>query len=248
MRHGRRVLDAAAQDTLEQHFTPGPEFAPGERITQAFSPVEHTTILVDGMAVRSLTDGRARSIMGVFVPGDMIDLPALGFGELDHDLIALGPVRLARADRAVVEDLVWQNPAVGQAIWLASQLEGALQRQWTVQLGRLKAARRVARVLSELWCRLELVGMASPSGFEVPMTQQDLADMCGTTAIHMNRALGELRRDGLAEFRRGVVTAPDRRALEAYGEFSAHYLTGMRSTMGSVMDAPQMSHCDVIDA
>lgn len=244
----RDALDAQAQITLERHFAAGPEFAPGERIAQAFAPVGHTTILAEGLAVRSVTDGRSRAITGVFVPGDMIDLPALGFGELDHDLIALGPVRVARADRERLQQLALHHAGIGQAIWSASQLEAALQRQWTVKLGRLKAANRVAGVLSELWSRLELVGLAGPDGFEVPMTQQDLADMCGTTAIHMNRALGELRREGLAHFRRGVVTAADREALAVYGEFSAHHRAGSRYTMENVTEPLKKSHYDVIDA
>ncbi len=120
------------------------------------------------------------------------------------------------------------------ALWTASQLDSALQRQWTIKLGRLKAARRVARLLSELWARLDLVGLAEADQFAVPITQQDLADMCGTTAIHMNRALGDLRRDGLVDVRRGLVTAPDRTALERYGAFTPAYLSGPRTTERNV--------------
>jgi len=50
--------------------------------------------------------------------------------------------------------------------------------------------------------------------------------MCGTTAIHMNRALGQLKKEGIAEFRRGTVYVADRARLEAFGGFSPDYLYG----------------------
>jgi hypothetical protein len=58
------------------------------------------------------------------------------------------------------------------------------------------------------------------------LTQIDLADMCGTTPVHMNRAIGELRRLGIADFRRGAVSFDDRVKLEAHGDFDATYLYG----------------------
>jgi len=50
--------------------------------------------------------------------------------------------------------------------------------------------------------------------------------MSGSTAVHANRALRELRERGLAEFRRGSVVSEDRQALEAYADFAADYLYG----------------------
>ena len=58
------------------------------------------------------------------------------------------------------------------------------------------------------------------------LTQIDLADMCGTTPIHMNRALGELRREDIAEFRRGLVVVREREQLERQGDFDPAYLYG----------------------
>lgn len=231
----RDVMGSEAKAAFESLFTVTQHKGAGDVIAAAFAPHDRTTILISGFAVRSLSDGKSRSIVGVFVPGDILDLPALGFGALDHDVVALGPVTIASADRGAMEELSASNPDVGSAIWAASQLEAALQRQWTVKLGRLKASRRIARVLSELWCRLDLVGLASQGQFAIPMTQQNLADMCGTTAIHMNRALGELRREQLVDVRRGLVTAPDRAALEQFGEFSPQYLTTPTADESNVM-------------
>lgn len=231
---GRELLGREPADAFEDLFSRTQRRGAGEMIARRNTPHNQATLLVEGFAVRSVTDGRSRSIVGICVPGDIIDLSALGFATLDHDLVALGPVLLACGDRAALENLAESERDVAQALWTASQLETALQRQWTIKLGRLKAARRVARLLSELWCRLDLVGLAEPGRFAIPITQQDMADMCGTTAIHMNRALGDLRREGLVEVRRGLVTAPDRTALERYGDFTPAYLSGPQALRRTV--------------
>jgi CRP-like cAMP-binding protein len=208
----RDALEDTGKASLEEIFSRQSVHASGEVVARAYAQTSQVTILVEGFVIRSISEG------------DMIDLASLVLGHLDHDLIALGPVRMAHTDHDQLRQLALHDRHVGQGLWIASQLDSAIQRQWTVKLGRLKAARRLARVLSELWCRLELVGLARHDGFEVPMTQLDLADMCGTTAIHMNRALGELRRLGLADFRRGLVSSPDREALAHYGAFRPDYL------------------------
>ena len=233
----RSALSYEARSVIEGMFGLPQRIAPGEVIQRAHEPVKTISILVEGYIIRTIGAGEERSIVGIQLPGDMFDLPAMGLGFLDHDAVALGRVSIARAPQPRMRDMALANNELGRALWVASQLDGTIQRQWAVKLGRLKASRRVARLLSELWCRLEMVGLANDQGYRIPMTQQDLADMCGTTAIHMNRALGELRRAGLAEFRRGEVTAPDREALENYGEFDHGYLTARVPANLNVMAA-----------
>lgn len=218
------MLRPGSRSALEELFAEHESAADQTVLVAAYAPVTQISVLIEGYVVRVIGQDGDRTIVSLLVPGDLIDLPALGLGHLDHDLVALGPVTLARAPLDRLRDLALSNGDIGQAVWIASQLDGTIQRQWTLKLGRLKASRRVARLLSELWHRLDMVGLAGPDGYHIPMTQQDLADICGTTPIHMNRALGELRRLGLADLRRGHVTAPDRDALEHYGAFRANYL------------------------
>ena len=91
---------------------------------------------------------------------------------------------------------------------------------------QLPAPRRAAHIFAELWHRLDLVGLGRRDGLRTPLIQADLADMCGTTAIHMNRALGLMRKEGIAEFRRGTLYVKDRARLEAFAGFNPDYLYG----------------------
>jgi CRP-like cAMP-binding protein len=72
--------------------------------------------------------------------------------------------------------------------------------------------------------RLQLVGLARDGQFEFPMTQADLADTLGLTPVHINRVMKALRRDGVLEFRKFVVTLGDAEGLMELGDFDDLYL------------------------
>ena len=56
------------------------------------------------------------------------------------------------------------------------------------------------------------------------MTQIDLADATGLTAVHANRMLRQLRERGLVEFRQGLVKILDWPALKDFAGFDPRYL------------------------
>ena len=67
-------------------------------------------------------------------------------------------------------------------------------------------------------------GLASGDGFELPMTQEQLADATGLTPVHVNRVLKGLEADGLISRRRRHIQFVDWRALQDAGDFSRAYL------------------------
>jgi DNA-binding transcriptional regulator LsrR (DeoR family) len=72
--------------------------------------------------------------------------------------------------------------------------------------------------------RLAIVGLADETGYELKLTQTDLAECLGLTSVHINRTLKELREQGLLEFRGGRVSLLDLPALERVAEFDPRYL------------------------
>ena len=101
-----------------------------------------------------------------------------------------------------------------------------MHRIWIMKLEQLTAPKRIGHIFAEIWRRLEMVGLGYPDGFDTPLRQTDIADMCGATPIHANRALGELRKQGVANFQRGEVRIPDRAKLESFSGFTPDYLYG----------------------
>lgn len=229
MGRSRHAMREREKELLESGFHEVAEYDRPHCILSRGELATFSTMLVDGFVLRVIRERGRRDIVGIHVPGDFVDLHSYALRRLDHDVVTLGPTRVAYMAHERIDEIHANEPHLSRLLWFSTLLDAAVHRQWILKLEKLKASRRVAHQLAEIWRRFEMVGLARANGFRSPLSQADLADMCGTTAIHMNRALSELRREGLAEFRRGVVTVRDRKALEQFGEFEASYLYGAGS-------------------
>jgi CRP-like cAMP-binding protein len=185
-----------------------------------------STLLIEGSLLRTIeADGR-RFVVGLHVPGDFADLHCFALKRLDHDVVTNGAATVGYVPHARIEQVMEEQPHLARLLWFATLLDGAIHREWILKLEKLPAVKRVAHIFAEIWHRLDLVGLSRRDGLRTSLIQADLADMCGTTAIHMNRALGQLKKEGIAEFRRGTLYVQDRAALEAFADFDPAYLYG----------------------
>lgn len=200
--------------------------ADGERLIARGEQARRATILVEGFLFRAIVRDGKRFIVGVHVPGDFVDLHGFVLKRLDHDVVAAGPAHVAQIEHQLLGEVTHERPRIAKALWFATLLDAAIHRQWIRNLEALDAPQRIAHLYTELHHRLTLIGRNVSRALRTPFTQADLADMCGVSAIHANRAVGRLRELGLAEIRRGNLYTADWKALEAYAGFDPAYLYG----------------------
>ncbi|XYD06748.1 helix-turn-helix domain-containing protein [Methylobacterium sp. NMS12] len=91
-------------------------------------------------------------------------------------------------------------------------------------MGQREAPERLAHLICELLLRLRLVGIADEGGYDLPLTQIDLADILGMTSVHVNRTLRHLRQLDLVDFKRRRLTISDVARLKTYCSFDPAYL------------------------
>ncbi len=60
--------------------------------------------------------------------------------------------------------------------------------------------------------------------FDLPLTQEEIADALGLTSVHVNRVLRRLRSEDLISFRQGLLTIHDHGRLERAAGFNPNYL------------------------
>lgn len=234
----RHALSQEERQLLEASVTETRMVEAGTTLLRRGELINHSTILIDGYMMRTGHDGSRRFILGLQVPGDFVDLHGFALKRLDHDLVAAGPARVGMVQHERLEEIMQHWPHLARILWFATLLDAAIHREWIMKLEQLTAARRVAHVFAELWQRLEQVGLSRTDSVRTPLIQADLADMCGTTAIHMNRALAQIRKEGIGELRRGTLYVPDRRRLEEFGMFDPSYLYGKGGLApGTALDA-----------
>jgi CRP-like cAMP-binding protein len=116
------------------------------------------------------------------------------------------------------------DPTLAVALSWANAHEEAVLAERLASLGRRSAHERVAHLFCELWRRLHLLGLAEDDRFPLPITQEDLADTLGLSAVHINRTLRQLRSEGLIETGSNHVRVLSMAGLEAIAGFEDGYL------------------------
>ena len=182
-------------------------------------------VLVAGYAFRQkVTGSGSRQILAVCIPGDAVDLQNIFLNVSDHAVQMLTNGSVAEIPRESLQSLVLHNPKLGRALMQLTLVEASILREWVVNVGRRDARERIAHILCEFAVRLESRGLGLGSGFELPMTQEQLADATGLTSVHVNRVLKAIEADGLITRQRRHVHFSDWRALQDAGDFTRTYL------------------------
>lgn len=165
-----------------------------------------------------------RQIVDFQVPGDFLGLRSVLLRTSDHSFEPIVDIEAAEVLASDLIDAFARTPRLATAILWAASRDEAMVVEHLVGIGRRDADARMAHFLLELGSRLALVGIGSKEGFDCPLTQYQLADTLGLSAVHVNRVLRQLRESGLVTFRDGRVTFHDYGGLVELAEFDPEYL------------------------
>jgi len=212
----RRLGDAAIQTV---------RLGPEKDVVRAGDHPEACHVLLDGFACRYklLPDGK-RQILAFSVPGDLLDLDGFIAGPMNYNVGTLAPCTLAVVPHAALLAVTTAHPRLARALWRDTALDAAIFAEWVANVGRRSAYQRIAHLLCEVFTRLTQVGLAREAGFDWPVTQAKLGDATGLSDVHVNRVLGELRRDGLIRLHGRSVLIDSWDGLRAVGGFDPGYL------------------------
>jgi CRP-like cAMP-binding protein len=93
------------------------------------------------------------------------------------------------------------------------QIERVALTDRLAALGRTSAKARVAALLLELRNRLRATDKTIANAFALGLTQEEIGDATGLTAVHVNRMLRQLEEEGMIARDSGKVTLLDERGL-----------------------------------
>jgi hypothetical protein len=116
--------------------------------------------------------------------------------------------------------------------------EAAMLRERVVTLGRRNARGRVAYLLCELVWRQRAVGISEDHAIRLPLTQLDIADTLGLTAVHVNRVLQAFRREGLITLVQRRLALRNVATLQNLAGLTQDYLhlAGVPAEVGRYLD------------
>lgn len=186
---------------------------------------ERSCLLLAGFAFRQkLTSEGTRQIISLHIPGDFVDLQGVMLNLSDHNVQAPTRCELAIVARADIRALACARPTVAMAMWTDTLVDASIFREWVVNVGRRGALTRIAHLLCEIARRMEAAGLADRRRYEMPMSQEQLADATGLTPVHVNRMLRDLDRSGLVVRTNRTITIEDWEGLVEIADFNENYL------------------------
>jgi CRP-like cAMP-binding protein len=186
----------------------------------------HCCVMLSGYSIRSkvVATGQ-RQIVGIQIRGEMVDLQNSLLWVADHSVEMLTSGRVAMIPRAEILRIASERPAVAEAMWRDTLVDGSISREWITNIGRRDARTRIAHLLCEFSLRLRVAGIGEQSSYELPITQEQIGDATGLTSVHVNRTIRLLERDGLIErVHPRSVHIGDWRKLADAGDFDSNYL------------------------
>jgi CRP-like cAMP-binding protein len=197
----------------------------GAHIIRDGDPAENCCLLLSGFAYRyKITGEGGRQIISFHVAAEFLDLQNSFLGIADHSVQMLTDAEIALVPSSAMQELAMTRPALGRALWIDTLIDASIFREWVVNVGRRDSRARIAHLLCEFSLRLEAAGLASNHRYELPMTQEQLADAVGLTSVHVNRVLKQLGEEGLISRDRRSITIEDWGRMRAAGDFNERYL------------------------
>lgn len=222
---GWRTLDGHDQQALRALPYRVIKLRPQEYVVREGDRPQNSCLMLSGFAFRHKVAGNGgRQIFSIHMAGDLADLQNSLLGVADHNLQALTHVEIALIPVEAIQDIAFSRPAIGWAMWYETLVDASVFREWTLNVGRRDARARAAHMLCEFSLRLETAGLGKRCNYELPMTQEQLADALGLTSVHVNRTLMALAGEGLITRAQRSIQIDDWPRLAKEGDFDPAYL------------------------
>lgn len=198
----------------------------GQFIVRERELAKYSCVMLSGYSIRTkLVATGDRQIVAIHMKGEVVDLQNSLLQVADHSVQMLTAGKVAMIPREDVIRLTLDRPAIGHAMWIDTLVDASIFREWIANIGRRDARTRVAHLLCEFSVRLRVAGLGEDTQYELPMTQEQLADATGMTSVHVNRTLKGLEKEGLIERTSPrAISIGDWRKLAEVGDFDSNYL------------------------
>ena len=192
------------------------------------SEVTDCCLLVKGFACRhKMARTGKRQIVAFHMAGDMMDLQHSLLSRADHNLQMITDGTVAWVSIKALTAVCNAYPRIARAFAKDALIDASIFREWVLNVGGRDAKTRVAHMLCEFVARREAMGISPVDAMRLPMTQEQIGDATGLTAVHVNRMLRLLSEEGAFVHEGRELVISDWPKLKAIADFDAAYLHGL---------------------
>lgn len=194
------------------------------RLVSAGEAPEHCWLLLTAFAHKVKYSGGSARVVALNLPGEIVNVETMLALESDYSAEVLRAGRAALIPAAALRDLAFSRPVIARALWLRTQSEAAIYREWLLNDGRRDVRTRTAHLIAETAARLEVLNAAPGAEPILPLDPAEVAQALGAAPFYVERALGSLAADGAIAFDGVGVRIADFTRLAEAGAFDPRYL------------------------
>ena len=165
-----------------------------------------------------LSDG-SRQILRFLFPGDLVATTTLLHAKSTETVVALTDSVVAPIDRGRLAATIAAHPRLAALLIAVGQSTQQALSDRLSAVGRTSAKARIAALLLEIRDGLRRADPMIASAFALMVTQEEIGDATGLTAVHVNRMLRQLEEGAVIVREAGRVRLLDERALAGIANY-----------------------------
>ena len=209
--------EQAALDLLEEQERP---LRRGAVVLSENQPPRELFIVRSGWLHASVVLGNgSRQIMRFYFQGDILGLPLLAFADSPETVTAVTDVTLCPFSRERLAAIIADHPRLGALLLGLTVADRVTLADRLASVGRTSARARVGALLCDIFARMRRLGLGPDESIHLPLTQEEIGDATGLTAVHVNRMMRALVEDGIIERANSHVRLLDEKRLVAEANF-----------------------------
>lgn len=191
-------------------------------------PPKNLWFIEEGWAIgyKLLRDGR-RHISRLYLPGDFCELTWIAAEEIDQMVMSSTSVRARKIDRDAIKARLNYDKELSRYLAMDSMAKLQFYSDWVISLGCKTAAEKVAQLFCELFLRLNPCLPSDKGKCDMPLSQQEIAEITGMTPVHVCRTIRDLRKMDLIELKNKKLHFLNFEALAKLSGFEAQHIRPM---------------------
>ncbi|MAC12082.1 MAG: transcriptional regulator [Sphingorhabdus sp.] len=192
----------------------------GQKLWEEGGDSDSLCIVQEGWLLsETFLEAGERQILRFYFPGELIGTAGISFNQASSTVRAVEDARLCIVPRRRMGELFARQPRLASLFYSLGMLEVADLNDRLRALGRTDGKARLAQLFLSIAERLRVLEGRDTKVMHVPLTQSDLADAVGLTAIHVNRLLKEMTREGLIKRTRREIELCDEDQLRRISQY-----------------------------
>jgi len=213
-------LSAGERDSLERLEEQDKSFRRGALVISENEKPRDLYIVRSGWLHSSVILGNgSRQIMRFYFQGDILGLPLLAFADSPETVTAVTDVILCPFSRERFAGVVSEHPRIAALLLGLAVADRVSLADRLASIGRTSARARVSSLLCEIFARMRRLGAPHHEPIQLPLTQEEIGDATGLTAVHVNRMMRGIVEDGLIERNGNSIRLLDDKRLSAEANF-----------------------------